>query len=369
MLKREHNDEKALFERKRRQAGFSLLEMLVSIIIFTVCLAAIYSLLEVARAGRNTSSERSDIMKQLRFSLNLMGRDAVNAGYSYQKNGAVSPDNYLAARLGVTADVNTDRDLLVGVVAVNNVFSNSLQDPANLRNTDGVSFVYRDTSFNPDLTTGTSKTLPIQTATSNPSETPMLTLAAGSNTSNCRVNDLYLIESQNSAVLAMATEIPSSAAVRFAQGDPLGVNQNFSNSVLRPCLSQTDENCMDYPAALKRVIWISFKVQSDGTLVRLVYGNNGTSSTQIQEQHIAYGVEDLQIKYVMQNGTVTNDPAAGVDGILGTTDDDPLNLNLVRQVNFTVTARGNDIDPRTGKPNRITMSATFSTRNMGFDVG
>jgi hypothetical protein len=126
---------------------------------------------------------------------------------------------------------------------------------------------------------------------------------------------------------------------------------------------------MDYPASVKRVYWVSFKVKNDGTLVRIVYGNNGNSSEQIQEQPLAYGIENLQIKYLMQDGTITDDPAAGPDGVLGTGDDTPINLNLVRQVRFEVTARGNDTDPRTGKRNRITLQGTFSTRNMGYDVG
>lgn len=351
------------------QAGFSLIEMLVSILIFIIVISAIYGLLAVARTDRNMSSERSDLLKQLRYTLNLMGRDALNAGYSYQKNGAVVPDDFLAARLGLSADINTNRDLLVGVVAGNNVFDNSLQDTSNLQKTDTISFVYRDVSFNPDPITQTSRTVSVASASAASGDVATLNLSAGNTTSVCRVNDLYLIESQSSAILVMATAIPNSTSIQFAEGDPLAVNQKLSQSVLRQCVNSDDENCMDYPASLKRIYWVSFKVKDDGTLVRIVYGNNGTSTTQIQEQPLAYGIENLQIKYLMQDGTVTEDPAAGPDGILGTTDDTPVNLNLVRQVRFEATARGNDIDPRTGKRNRITLQGTFSTRNMGYDVG
>lgn len=351
------------------QAGFSLIELIVGIVIFTIIMAAIYGLLAIARTDRNMSSEQSDLMKQIRYTMNLMGRDALNAGYSYQKNGAVVPDNLLSTRLGVNADVDTNRDLLVGVVAGNNLFTNSLQDTSSLQRTDTISFVYRDVSFNPDATTQTSKTLSVASAAADSGDIARLNLSAGNTTGVCRVNDLYLIESQSSAVLVMATAIPNSGSIQFGQGDPLTLNQKYSQSVMRQCVSVDEENCMDYPASLKRVYWVSFKVKDDGTLVRVIYGNNGTSATQIQEQPLAYGIENLQIKYLMQDGTVTDDPAAGPDGALGTLDDTPINLNLVRQVRFEVTARGNDIDPRTGKRNRITLEGTFSTRNMGYDVG
>jgi hypothetical protein len=101
----------------------------------------------------------------------------------------------------------------------------------------------------------------------------------------------------------------------------------------------------------------------------MVYGNNGTSTTQIQEQPLAYGIENLQIKYVMENSAITDDPAAGADGISGNADDNPPNLSMVRQVRFTITARGNDVDPQNGQRTKITMTSTFSTRNMGYDVG
>jgi prepilin-type N-terminal cleavage/methylation domain-containing protein len=355
--------------QKRGQEGFTLVELLCSIIIFTIVIGSIYALMAVARTDRNMSSERSDLMKQLRYTMNLMGRDALNAGYSYQKNGAVVPDNFLATRLGVNTDIDTNRDLLVGVVSGNNIFTNSLQDPANLQRTDVISFVYRDISFNPDTLTNTSRTLSVSSTVADTGDIARIILSAGNTTSVCNVNDLFLLESQNSALLLMATAIPSSTSIQFANGDPLGVNQTYTQSILRPCANPDDQNCMDYPASIKRVYWVSFKVKDDGTLLRIIYGNNGNSTTQIQEQPLAYGIENLQIKYLMEDGTVTDDPAAGADGILGTTDDTPVNLNLVRQVQFTATAKGNDIDPRTGKVNRITMSATFSTRNMGYDVG
>jgi prepilin-type N-terminal cleavage/methylation domain-containing protein len=362
-----NNDKKTVDHKGHGQSGFSILEMLMSLIIFSVVIAAVYGLLQVASAGRNMSSERSDLMKQMRYTLNLMGRDALNAGYSYDDGGGVVPDNLLFTRLGIPADTNTSRDYLMGVVAGNNVNTNSLQE-GTTQKTDLVSFIYRDLTFNPDPVTGSSRTMTLTTAAANPTDVPLITAATGSDILNkCRKNDLYLIQTETAGVVVLATELVSATTIRFKSGDPLAINQTYTNGTLKPCGST---NCLTYPASMARVIWVAFSVKSDGTLVRMVYGNNGTDDAQqIQEQPLAYGIENLQIKYVMKDGSVTDDPAAGPDNISGNTDDVPLNLNQVRQIRFTITARGNDVDPRTGKRNQITMTSTFSTRNMGYNAG
>jgi prepilin-type N-terminal cleavage/methylation domain-containing protein len=357
--------------RREKEAGFSLLELLMSIVIFSVVIAAVYGLLQVARAGRNMSSERSDLMKQTRYTLNLMGRDALNAGYSYDDTGAVLPNNVLNTRLGIPFDYDTSRDLLVGIVAGDNVNTNSLQQGTPHR-TDVISFVYRDITFNPDPSTGSSRTMTLTAATANPTNVTMVTLdGTSTTTNNCRKNDLYLIGDPSSAVLVMATDVPSASTIRFAATDPLSLNKIYTNSLLKACTGLDSETCMAYPqVAMKRVIWVSFMVKNDGTLVRKVFGNNGTvDADQIQEQPLAYGIENLQIKYVLEDGTISDNPAVGDDGVLGTSDDTPQKLNNVRQISFTITARGNDVDSRTGQRNRITLTSTFSTRNMGYNAG
>jgi hypothetical protein len=173
----------------------------------------------------------------------------------------------------------------------------------------------------------------------------------------------------------MLTTVPTGTGntkqLRFANADPLSINRPWATSLLRPCASSADTNCTNYPATIKRVTWVSYKVLNDGTLVRTVYGNNtnGTNLEQIQDMPLAYGVEDMQITYVMDDGTVADDPVAGPDNIRGTADDTPLNLRLVRQVTVTLKAQSPQVDARTGQKHKVTLSATFNTRNLGYDAG
>jgi hypothetical protein len=78
---------------------------------------------------------------------------------------------------------------------------------------------------------------------------------------------------------------------------------------------------------------------------------------------LAYGVENLQIQYVMENGTTVDDVAAGVDD-----EGNPIPANVNRQnvriVRLTINLRGSQIDPKTGQPIRVAITGSFYTPNL-----
>ena len=303
--------------------------------------------------------------------MHLIGRDALNAGLGFHRGGAVVPDNFLSIRLGVPADADNERDIMTSIIAGNNIFPNDLQPDPNIK-TDIVAFAYRDVDFN------NSSVIELKNVT-NPSGIPS-TARLQTNQSlidaDAQAFDLYLIESDTSQVAVMASRIANSTNVEIAPLDPLGLNQPFDGineggSMLRKCASSADENCTTYLASLKRFFWVSYKVKQDGTLVRIVYGNNrdGNAAEQIQEFPLAYNIEDLQFKYVLENGTVTDNPAAGADGIVGTADDTPNDFNLIRQLTVTIKVLAPENDEQTGKPESFTITSTFSARNLEYDAG
>lgn len=122
---------------------------------------------------------------------------------------------------------------------------------------------------------------------------------------------------------------------------------------------------------MKRVFLVSYKIKPDGTLVRMVYGNNrGAGATgQLQELPLAYNIEDMQIKYVLDDGTTVDNPSVGPDGIVGTNDDDWQGFNRVRQVQISVSVQSTEIDEKTKKPETIQISSTYATRNLEYDAG
>ncbi len=365
-------NELKISDRRRRNRGFTLIEVMIAMVIFLIVSASIYGLLQVARVDRNRSSRRADILKNARVAVHLIGRDALNAGLGYHRRGAIVPDNFLSNRLGIPADTNSERDILTSIIAGNNVYTNNLQPDTNVK-TDMITFAFRDLDFN---TSDVIQLENVNTPAGSPEIASLITKGANGAV-NARTNDLYLIESDTSQVAVVATGTNGSNQIDISPTDALNLNQalnglNEDGSLLRKCVDSSDQNCTTYLASLKRFFLVKYHVKEDGTLIRTVYGNNRnglTPAEQIQEFPLAYNVENMQIRYVLENGTVTENPSVGDDGIIGTDDDRPEDFNLIRQITVTLTVQAFEVDEQTLKLDKITISSTFSARNLEYDAG
>lgn len=360
------------FENCKSEKGFSLLEVMVAMVIFLIVTGAIFGLLQAGRVDRSRSSNRTDMLKNARVALHLIGRDALNAGLSYHKKGGVVPDDFISTRFGMPVDANNDKDFLTSLVGGNNLFTNDLI--RNSDKTDVAVFAFRDLDFN------NGDVIELQGAVAAPGDptSARVTTKSATGAANIAVHDLYLLESTNSQVAVMATATNNTNTVDFKPGDPLGLNLPYNgtgklSNLLKPCATPDQEDCMNYAkfAALKRFFLVSYKIKQDGTLVRITYGNNRgkLASEQIVEQPLAYNIENMQFKYVLENGTVTENPLAGPDGVLGTLDDDPLEFNKVRQLTVTLRVQSAEIDENTRRPETVVLSGTFATRNLEYDAG
>ncbi len=356
--------------QKFSETGFSIVEMIVAMVVFMIIIGTIYGLLQVGLIDRNRASRRADVLKNARAAMHLIGRDALNAGLSYNKSGAIVPDNFVSTRLGIPAFADNERDVLTSVVGGDNLFFNILNSDTTVR-TDLISFSYRDSEFN------NGNVISLNNASAPPTAPATVRLQSLPNDAQfSRSFDLYLVESDSSQVAVMATAVPSSSSIDISPGDPLGINQPLNGSgtgvsLLQKCTATITENCTTYVASVKRFFWVAYKVKSDGTLVRQLFGNNtsGTPAQQIQELPVAYNIENFQVRYVLEDGSSTDNPSAGVDGIAGTADDRPSDFNLVRQITVTIKVQATENDEQSGKPESITLSGTFSTRNLEYDAG
>jgi prepilin-type N-terminal cleavage/methylation domain-containing protein len=345
----------------RREAGFSMLELLVSMVLFLVVSASVWGVMRVALASRMVVSEQVQLAKNVRLGLNLIGRDTYNAGYGYPLgNTVVLPDNRISAALGIPVDTDTSRDTVPPIIAGNNVTVDNWNPVANTR-TDQVTFLFKDTTFNVigSGAAAVSTPLSINAATTTAGGIDEIVPLSGSN-SACRTNDLYLVTGNTGATIGVATALNGTNKVQFSNGDVLGFNQTGATGPLR---------AITLPASLQRVRMITYFVATDGTLTRREYVNAPVASPAVAyaDDPLVYGVEDFQIKYVMDNGSVTDNPSAGPDGVAGNADDTQANLAAVRQVRITISVRSTQLNAA-GQPYRETMTATYSTRNLGYDA-
>jgi prepilin-type N-terminal cleavage/methylation domain-containing protein len=324
------------------QSGFTMIEMVISIAIFSIVMGSIYGLLHVARGGRINTSQRTEVLQGVRVALNAIGRDSINAGVGYPNLGALIPDNKLSL-VGGAADADTTLEFLTPVYAANNLNS------VNGTLTDQVTFLYIDDAFNGGAA------LPISAITDPTGNLSVFTLQAGFNNSPCNVGDIYLITGNNASAIGMLTSKTGTDTLNFASSDPLGINSPGSKSAIDPLIT---------PASLSKLSWVTYWVSDEdgngtgtGTLIRRVFGGfNAATNTLINwvDQPLAFGIEDLQIQYVLANGTVVDLPTA-------------TQMADVRQIRATVTVRSPDVDPKTNQPYKSSVTSSFSTRNLVYE--
>ena len=362
-----------LEKEKNNQAGFSLIEVIFSMLIFLMITGTMYGLLELGRTDRNASSNRSDTLKNARVALYLVGRDLMNAGLGFHKAGAFVPNGFLQSWLDVPNDNDPKRDLMTSICLGNNVNTNILGGTAA---TDSIAFAYRDLDFNNNAAIQT-----IDETSTTASQIKLRTTTGA--TALVKVYDLFIAETDSSQVMLMATAVdPANDLITFAYGDPLGINQvrtggttTYHNSLLRKCNVGESTTCTAYDttlkigARLKKIRWVKYKIDENATLVRILFGNNtgASAANQIQTQALIYGVKNMQFEYVLNNGTVTSDPVVGPDGLRGTNDDLPDDMNLIRQVSISLTIAAENKEARTGVKELVDLKSTFATRNLQYD--
>ena len=351
----------------KQAKGFTILELIIAMVVFLIVTGAAYSVMLVAQGGRTTVSQQVQLTKNVRLALNLIGRDTYNAGYNYPLKFSVNlPDNRISTLLALPNDMGSMPDTIPPVIAGNNTNPNTFAVPNT--NTDQITFLFKDSTFNvigdvgpPDKRTSTPLNVSglslsggVSQATIDPS--------SGINTS-CKVNDIFVITGGTGSSLGVVTSTPlapNTDKVLFASGDVLNFNQNGATSPIASLIPSV---------SMQRITVVTYFVAADGTLMRRNYGNSAdvTVLKPYVDNPLVYGVENFQIQYVLDNGTLSDNPSAGPDLMPGTDDDDQTRLNLVRQIRFTITVKSSELN-KTGQPVRVTMTSTFGTRNLGYNV-
>ena len=345
--------------RTGNERGFTILEVIVAMTIFMIVSGSIWGVLRVAQMGRATVNQQVQLAKNVRLGLNVIGKDTYNAGYGYPlKSTVVLPDNRISVAIGVPIDTDTTRDTVPPVIAGNQITVDTFNTTANTK-TDQITLLFKDSSFNivgsigpPDTRVST----PISTSAPSVGVGGIDEIAPSGSNSCCRVNDIYLVSTASSSTLVVSTALNGATKVQFANGDPLGFNQPVNGLAYS----------ITTAASMIRVKMITYFVASDGTLTRREFANVLPAVAYVDEP-LVYNVDDFQIKYIMDDGSVTDNPSAGPDGIAGTADDIQSNLTAVRQIRYTISTRSIELNS-SGQPYRETMTSTFSTRNMGYDV-
>ena len=343
---------------KNQESGFSLIEAIITITIFAMVLSAIFGVLRIGNLMRTSVNDRSEITANARTAINMIGKEAVNAGVGYSRIGGIVPDDFASNLLGIPQDPNTNRDLFPGIIAGDEISESDLS--VNGQKNDVVAFVARDLHFNNGEPV-------IITDHYEPGSEPFLIVPDGC--ASCNRADVYLVESSDgNQALVMATNVMADR-IEINDNDPLGLNRDKyysadQRSILTKCNVGETANCFNYTpqATAKRIFITSYSVDQTGTLIRTTYGNNpaGTIAEQIQKQPLAFGVQRFQVKYLMQDGSLVDDPSQG--------NTNQLKLNEVVQVEIKLTIKSETDVNGVTSTQLLNLDSTFSTRNLRYDV-
>lgn len=404
-----------IIERKSEK-GLTAIELLIAMAVFLIVMASVYGMLRIGNLSRTTVNRRSENIKNVRSAINTIGREAVNAGLGYNRVGGTVPDDFTTLNFGLPPDADGVHDLLTAISAGFNITQSNIS--SNSAKNDVVAFAFRDFEFNDGF--------PIVINDVTQSGDKLILKTPNGACANCRPYDLFLLETgEGRQAVILSTDIVNNNSIVLGGGssDPLNINYGppaggaggassdddddddddddssgktqkgedsngiclsghyghkhcidpqglikgsgsstsgtVQNSSVKKCGSGVTENCISYGTTsviAKKIYLVSYSVSSDGMLIRTTLGNNtgGGADDQILSQPIASGVRSFKIKYLLDDGTVTEDPSVA--------NTQKERCNEIIQIEVTATV---DTDANT-EP--ITLTSTFSTRNLKYDV-
>jgi prepilin-type N-terminal cleavage/methylation domain-containing protein len=349
------------------EAGFTVLEMLVAMILFAIVLGSIYGLLEVGRQARFNAMESNEAVQDVRVGLNTMAKDVLNAGVDYPNTGPLVPSTWLNAHLQVPVQVPAAVNLtpVVSGSQLNTLVNTTSGSPVTVK-TDQVSFVSNDNTFNSGAPLNlTAMSVASTSMTISPALPPPPAAQVPQDNTVCRIGDLLVVNSapQGNGVICLVTGKSSVGRANdtiIVAPDPLGVNDlgngaagNMYKVMLAPPGAAT--------AGASRITMVTYHVVDDasgqgtGTLVRTVYGGNASGAAVAStDQPIAFDVTAMTIQYYLSDGTITGNPTAA-------------QFLKIRQLTVNITVRSPRKDPKTGLNYVETMTSTFNTRNLGYE--
>lgn len=343
------------FEAKfANQKGVTIVELLISMVVFLIGIAAIYSVTQLATIQKNTINSRTDQLRSARIALEYIRRDTLNAGYGYHRTGGNMPDNATNALFGSPIDADTQRDLLTSIMAGNQTNTNALVLGGQ---TDVLTLISRDTTFNSgNLITYTG-------AAAAGSAVNVNTLANAC--ASCNLYDLLLLESESGTtqVIGTVTGKNSSSQIQLANGaaDPFGFNQSATASGDAQSLLVTTGG----GGTIKRLNFVSYSVTNEGVLIRRKFGNitGQPASQQIETRELVFGVSDFQVKYYLEDGSTVDDPSLANNG---RTNQIKMNNVVQIQISITLASDANDGQPKVTTP--IILKEYVSTKNLRYEA-
>jgi len=384
-----------------RQAGFSVLEMTMGMVLFGIVLGSMLGLLEVGRKTRSNTMATNDDVQGVRIALNQMQKDVLNAGVDYPNSGATLPTNWLYNHLGLAKSSPTGTvDSLTPVVPgygpgltfagsdpPNSTLSNNVSSPTSTVVCDQVTLVSVNYLFDASTVgTGITTVNPVSMAGSNTvntgSQTATLQITSPANnslnsSSVCNVGDVYYMNwaADPTGIIGIVTSLgqtskANDSIVLASSGDPLGLNSFATTSSTAPPYDIGAVGGVSTVSAYK-LDFVTYYVKDDGTgkgtgvLMRRSYGGaSGGSAQKWTDQPLAFNVTSMTVNYTLSDQTVTRNPTlAQFQNIRQIA----VSITVQSQNRMQVANESKQATTGSGTYNTQTLTAVMNTRNLGYE--
>lgn len=351
---------------KRNQRGFSLIELLISLIVMTIVTTAILAMMKDGIKVSNSTYEMTDAQESLRTAQEFISRDLVVAGDGLRGISVVSlPEIFVRNYLTTTpapdsinngvvnmSILSSDNNVAAGTVVRNRPTTVTVRSTP--RQTDRITMLEIDRTFN-------AITLPPNTSINT---TGLNVVVSPADVGRFRVGEIYFINSELGATFGTITSITGVGGTRptlvFAAGDTFGLNQPVNGG---PISNVSAKGTL--PTSLLRMQIVHYFIDSNGLLIRRVFGVVGAG---FADSVVAEHVTNLSFRYALNlpdaNG-FTQQPVAQLVDTDRQSAVRSVEVTIATEtVHHTVTQNING-QPRPARQ-ELTMTTSTSVRNLQF---
>jgi len=380
---------------KKDQAGFTLIEMMITMALTLIIMASTMAAMNNAIRASEVATLTTGMNQGLRTAMDIIVRDMLQVGQGLPSGRTIDIPNgtgATAVRLpGAPATTpvttspavrtlpttTTELSAIVPGPGIGPTINGVATDVITMMQADGA-FLSTISDYDVNLTALTNTSMTVD---------PLVDISNGG-ADDLKVGDLIMLMKATSTTLVQITDLPAGATnqtANFAASDSLNLNQTAAaqgtltaHRAIAPADTCTGSGCF-IPTTATRIRMVSYYIDvvtdpARPRLVRRINNGSGASATTYNNllgTAVAFDVENLQISYDLVDGVgnpsgvkMNAADLAGTSG--GACAPNPCSPNQIRKINVTITGRSRTPLRQTRQYFRNTLTTQVSLRSMSF---